>query len=1135
MMQLKKMAQRGLLDPEREDPFALFVASTPIRYCYYAEAQSVLGQTFGCAVLQDFEALTPNLLARTVETVEGGGMVVLLVSTLRSLRQLYTLAMDVHARLRTESAGDATPRFNERLVLSLASCPTCLLVDDELNVLPTSSLAREIAPLADPEGARQGLLDGAAPARRELAELAASLADTQPAGALVARCRTLDQARGVVTFLDAASEKTLRATVALTAARGRGKSAALGLAVAGCLASGYANVFVTAPSAENLRTLFEFVVRGLDALGWAEHTDYDLVQSSDPAMQKALVRVNAYRSHRQTVQYVTPGDAARGAAGPLAQAELLVIDEAAAIPLPMVRAMLGPYLVFLCSTVNGYEGTGRSLSLKLIAQLREQAASAGGGGGGGGGGHNSGRGSLSASSAIRTFREVQLTEPIRYAPGDPVEAWLNGALCLDAAGSLPAAPPSLPPPGECELYVVNRDTLFSFHRASEALLQRIVALLSASHYKNTPNDLLLMADAPAHRLFVLLGPVDEARNALPDVLAVCQVALEGRVSAASARAALARGELPQGDLLPWTVAQQFQDADFPRLSGARVVRLATHPELARAGYGSRVLELLRRHYQGELRDLDEDDDDDDDEGGDDGGDEEAHRDGGGALAEEGAARRLAAAADAKGGGGDGGASAKGGGGGGGGGGESLLTSEELRPRAGLPPLLVRCGEARPRPPRLHYLGVSYGLTQPLYNFWSRAGYLPLYVRQTASDVTGEHTVVMVRPLEHRGIAPSGGGQAAAAAAGTVAAAAASSSSWSSAPAAAWLAPFVDDFRSRFASLLSGPFRLMPPALALSVLDPRLTFSDAEAAAAVERDSGGGGGGGGGSGGAHVSRGDGGPLTPHDLRRLHAYASNLADYHLVADLLPSLAAAYLRGRVPATLSYGQAAILASMGLQRRELGEVAAALGLPSNQVLALFNKALRKLHGHLRAAKEAAVARDLPLPALAAGAGGRAAGGSNGAAAGAAAAAAAAAAASLPAVDAGGGYAMDAELEAAAAEERRRHLDPEALLAGGYAVRAAAGDDELAEALGGAAPAAGARLSLARAPGSDGDAKKKNKRRKGGEDDEDDDEDDGAAPGKATLYKKKHKGGKGGGGDGGGGKKKHHRSGGGGGGKKARA
>jgi N-acetyltransferase 10 len=69
----------------------------------------------------------------------------------------------------------------------------------------------------------------------------------------------------------------------------------------------------------------------------------------------------------QTVQYIQPQHAAQ-----LSQAELLVIDEAAAIPLPVVKTLLGPYLVFLCSTVNGYEGTGRSLSLKLIEQLRTE-------------------------------------------------------------------------------------------------------------------------------------------------------------------------------------------------------------------------------------------------------------------------------------------------------------------------------------------------------------------------------------------------------------------------------------------------------------------------------------------------------------------------------------------------------------------------------------------------------------------------------------------------------------------------------------------------------------------------------------------------------------------------------------------
>lgn len=62
--------------------------------------------------IQDFEALTPNLLARTIETVEGGGIVVLLLSTLTSLTQLFSLTMDVHSRLRTESHQDVTGEQN---------------------------------------------------------------------------------------------------------------------------------------------------------------------------------------------------------------------------------------------------------------------------------------------------------------------------------------------------------------------------------------------------------------------------------------------------------------------------------------------------------------------------------------------------------------------------------------------------------------------------------------------------------------------------------------------------------------------------------------------------------------------------------------------------------------------------------------------------------------------------------------------------------------------------------------------------------------------------------------------------------------------------------------------------------------
>lgn len=52
MRQIKKMMVRGLLDPDKEDPFSLFVASTNIRYCYYHDTHKILGNTFGMCVLQ---------------------------------------------------------------------------------------------------------------------------------------------------------------------------------------------------------------------------------------------------------------------------------------------------------------------------------------------------------------------------------------------------------------------------------------------------------------------------------------------------------------------------------------------------------------------------------------------------------------------------------------------------------------------------------------------------------------------------------------------------------------------------------------------------------------------------------------------------------------------------------------------------------------------------------------------------------------------------------------------------------------------------------------------------------------------------------------------------------------------------
>lgn len=98
----------------------------------------------------------------------------------------------------------------------------------------------------------------------------------------------------------------------------------------------------------------------------------------------------------------------------------------------------------LSSTINGYEGTGRSLSLKLFASLKEKG----------------------------NLEEVKLSTPIRYGSDDNIESWLMKLLLLNT-DTINKLNNSLTVPDKSKLYYVNKDTLFSSHKKSEAFLRQI--------------------------------------------------------------------------------------------------------------------------------------------------------------------------------------------------------------------------------------------------------------------------------------------------------------------------------------------------------------------------------------------------------------------------------------------------------------------------------------------------------------------------------------------------------------------------------------------------------------------------------------------------------------------------------------
>lgn len=853
--EIKKNVKAGYHDANLDEPFEMFQKTNDIRYCFYRDSEQVLGKTFSMCVLQDFEALTPNILCRTIETVEGGGMVVILLRTMSSLKQLYSVAMDMHKKYRTDenqatTAPGVEPRFNERFILSLGQCNNCIVMDDEMNILPLSTATlNSLADSKESSSVSEEVAGRNEEVRSEIEQVSKMANNIKPVGEIViGMSRTSDQAKAVLQFTQtlnsastASSTSSIRRLVCLTSGRGRGKSAALGMAIGSAVAFGYSNIVVTAPSNENVTTVFEFITKTLEALGFRPHSDYVEISKrldngsettqSIYSTQKGNRQVREVpnqiiinkNNHRQCIQFV-PANECQSV---VSNAEILVIDEAAAIPLPVVKGLIssGNHLTLMSSTVHGYEGTGRALSLKLVQEIKRNPSF--------------------------VVSELEMKMPIRYSLNDGIEKWLHGLLCLDSTEA-PTLKNKLVSPGDCKLYVVNRDALFSHHKATERFLRNIVSLFVSSHYKNSPDDLMLMSDAPKHHVMALIPPVTEEDAQVPEVYVAIQIALEGRIGSRDQIFAKTAGALrPSGDMIPWTLSQQFSDTDFGQLNGVRIVRIAVHPSLARMGYGSEAIKQLCQwvsDISGQTITADQVD---------------------------------IVSPDAK---------IEG----------SSLMTETLKPRKLKKPLLNSVDEpeaaqmvlAGTDRPIIDFVGTSFGLTLNLFNFWRKSGFVPLYLRQTQNDTTGEFTCMMLRAADNE-----------------------------------WLASLYADFSMRFQRLLSGPFKAISSELALSVI------SCGPANTAVHE--------------IDVLQ----FLSSYDIKRLRSYARGECDYHLITDLVPVIADLLFNNKisVSGSLSFLAKRVLVGMGSQRKTIDEIyeedKARISIP--QILGIFKPSIDKISSQI--------------------------------------------------------------------------------------------------------------------------------------------------------------------------------------------
>ena len=498
----------------------------------------------------------------------------------------------------------------------------------------------------------------------------------------------------------------------------------------------------------------------------------------------------------------------------------------------------------MASTIQGYEGTGRSLSIKLIDEMRNNQK----------------------MSGSRILKEISLSQAIRYADNAPIELWLNRLLILDAT-SAESFEDSLEDPSKLELYMVNRDTLFSYHKGSEAFLKKIMSLFVSSHYKNSPNDLQLLSDAPSHKIFVLCKALDKQKKAkgLPDIYCAIQVCEEGGISKDVILTNNKRGLKPSGDLIPWTISEHYQDQEFAHMTSIRIVRIACHPDCQRMGYGSKALELLSHYYEGKFIKLDDD--------------------------------------------------------------EEIEESGDEKEKTGkkkLKPLLSKLEDIKP--PFIYYLGTSFGLTNTLYNFWQKNGYKPLYIAMNSNSITGEHSCIMIKPINE----------------GNIKLLTEDINTNNNNQKIKWFIPFSVDFKHRLTSLLSFNFNKLNIKLCLSILEPHITTSTANDDDNGNEDD------------IAGNKKDMKKseielfLTKFDFKRMELYSRNMTNYNMIIDLIPTIANLYFNKKIYVPLSYIQAGVLLGVGLQRKSFDEIVQEFNIEINQLLAMFNKMVKKFVNYIK-------------------------------------------------------------------------------------------------------------------------------------------------------------------------------------------
>ncbi len=316
-----------------------------------------------------------------------------------------------------------------------------------------------------------------------------------------------------------------RRPLVISSDRGRGKSAVLGMAAAMLIQQGKKTIIVTAPSLATVATVFEHAVRLLP----------------DVQLSKGHLLYN-----NAEIKFIAP-DALIASDQ---KADLLLIDEAAAIPTPMLEQLLHQFSrIVFATTLHGYEGTGLGFAIRFKQILNSQTPN---------------------------WQNITMTTPIRWSENDSLEAFSFKALLLDA---IPVADELIDvcQVADCIFEKIDRRQLIE----DATSLSELFGLMVLAHYRTRPSDLQLMLDRKDVSIYVM--------RYQGHIVASAWVVNEGGLDDTLASAIHGGTRRLKGQLLPQSLLAHVGISNAGSLNYQRIIRLAVHPAIQQRGIGHALL------------------------------------------------------------------------------------------------------------------------------------------------------------------------------------------------------------------------------------------------------------------------------------------------------------------------------------------------------------------------------------------------------------------------------------------------------------------------------------------------------------------------------------------------------------------